>query len=502
MNAPLRRVGVVVLVLFAMLYLNLNWVQAYRADEYRNSDYNGRVLITEYERARGKIVNAQGVAVADSKETNGEYKFLRVYPFGEQYAHVLGYKPLTLASTDLEKLENDFLAGTADEQTAERLEAMFTGKKNPGGNVLLTLSKATQETAFNELKANKRGAVRGAVVALDPSTGALLAAVSMPSYDPNPLVVHDTNKASAEYNRLDKDENKPLRNRAFSETFPPGSTFKVVTSAAAMMNLGLDPGSVLQGGDSFLPPQTTVPIRNSTGVNCPDSITLKQALTVSCNTAFARLGVEKIGADRLKAMARDFGFESEPRFDRDEKTNYMGVAPSRTGAMQVSDKDTRVDPPALAQSSIGQRDVRMTPLQGAMIAATVANDGSLMRPYLVDKLQLADLTVISPTETKQIRRPLSGQVAAGLQEMMISVVQSGTGKNARINGFDVGGKTGTAENAEDALDHGWFIGFARKGGKGHMAVAVFLENAGRGGSGEAARIAGQVMKAYIAEKGL
>jgi len=268
-----------------------------------------------------------------------------------------------------------------------------------------------------------------------------------------------------------------------------------------MMNLGLDPGSVLQGGDAYQPPETGgFQIKNSTGVNCPDSITLKQALTVSCNTAFARLGVEKIGADRLKAMARDF--ESEPRFDRDEKTNYMGVAPSRTGTMQRSATDTRVDPPALAQSCIGQREVRMTPLQGAMIAATVANDGSMMRPYLVDKLQLADLTVISPTEPKQIRRPVSGQVAAGLQEMMVSVVQNGTGRNARINGFDVGGKTGTAENAEDALDHGWFIGFARKGGKGHIAVAVFLENAGRGGSGEAARIAGQVMKAYIAEKGL
>jgi peptidoglycan glycosyltransferase len=501
MNAPLRRVGVVVLVLFSMLYLNLNWVQAYRADEYRNSDYNGRVLITEYERPRGKIVNAQGVALADSKETTGEYKYLRVYPFGEQYAHVLGYKPLTLASTDLEKLENDFLAGTADEQTAERIEAMFTGEKNPGGNVLLTLSKATQEAAFNELKANKRGAVRGAVVALDPSNGALLAAVSMPSYDPNPLVVHDTNKASAAYNALDKNENKPLRNRAFSETFPPGSTFKVVTAAAAMNKLNMNPSTVIQGGDSYQPPQTSsFVIRNSTGVVCPDSITLKQALTVSCNTAFARLGVDQIGDASLKAMARDFGFESEPRFDRDDRTNYMGVAASRTGSM--STQDGRVDPPALAQSSIGQREVRMTPLQGAMIAATVANDGSLMRPYLVDKLQLADLTVISPTEPKQIRRPFSGQVASGLQEMMVSVVQSGTGRNARINGFDVGGKTGTAENAEDALDHGWFIGFARKGGKGHIAVAVFLENAGRGGSAEAARIAGLVMRAYIGEKGL
>jgi peptidoglycan glycosyltransferase len=505
MNAPLRRVGVVVLVLFALLFLNLNYRQVVMADAYRTDSHNARVQATEYERPRGKIADAKGTVLADAQSTGDSLKFLRTYPLRDEYAHVLGYKPVNLGSTSLEKLNNDFLIGTSDKQAADRIAGMFTGKEPAGGNVLLTLSKATQDTAYQALGANKLKVKSGAVVAMDPNTGALLAEVSLPSYDPNLLSTHDINAAAANYKTLNGDPAKPLLNRAVSEIYPPGSTFKIITSAAAMTaDSSLTPDSIVPGGEFYKPPQVSdFQIKNShTGV-CPDQITMKQALTVSCNTVFARMGVERVGADKLKSMAQAFGFESEPRLVEDQDHNYCGIVASHTGSMTAG-SDNRVDPPAVAQSSIGQREVKMSPLQGAMIAATVANDGKQMRPYVVDRLQNSDLSIADHTEPKTLRTPITADVAHELQDMMFSVVSAddGTGKSARISGLQVGGKTGTAQDGEEAQDHGWFIGFALKDGKPVVSVAVFLENAGKGGSAEAARIGGLVMKAYADEKGI
>jgi peptidoglycan glycosyltransferase len=495
MNAPLRRVGVVVLVLFALLFANLNWVQAYKADDYRNSDYNRRVQISEYQRQRGSIEASGGVVLAQSASTDDELKFQRSYPLGPQYAHIVGYKPVNLASTDIEKLENAYLQGNADSQVADRWLAMLTGKRTSGGNVLLTLSSTAQRVAYDQLV--NSSVHKGAVVALDPTTGAILAAVSAPGFDPNPLVSHDTEAATKAYDALDADPDKPLLNRAFSETYPPGSTFKVIDSAAAL-KAGMKPSDVIQGGPGYTPPQTTHTIPNEDGVVCPDQITLIQALTVSCNTAFSRLAVEKIGADKLKQMAQGFGFEQTPRIDQDDR-NVMGVVPSHTGSML--DPNGQVDQPTVALSAIGQSNVRMTPLQGALIAATVADGGSQMRPYLIDKELASDRTPTYVAHPHEQSQPIDASVAGDLQTMMISVVDNGTGKKARISGYQVGGKTGTAENGTGNTDHGWFIGFAMKDGKPLAAVAVFLEHAGVTGSGEAAGIAAKVMNAIIQERG-
>jgi penicillin-binding protein A len=501
MNAPLRRVGVVVLVLFGLLFANLNWVQGVKARDYRTSEYNGRVLQAEYEVERGKVI-VGGEAVAQSvPATSGDLKFQRVYPKGAPYAHLVGYKSVVLGSTAIEKLENDYLSGNADSQFADRFAEMFTGDK-PGGNVVLSLSKAAQETAYNELLNNKNKVPRAAAVAIDPKTGAILAAASIPSYDPNTVVTHDRAAALDAQKTLNADESKPLRNRVFSERYPPGSTFKVVMSAAMLAN-GETPQSVLPAGPSYAPPQTGgFTIRNASPNICPEqTTTLIQALTESCNTAFARYGAEVLGPDKIKDMAKKFGFESVPTIDLDEKNTCFLVAASETGSMLT--KEGKPDPPAVAQSSIGQRDVVMTPLQGALIAATVANGGKQMRPYLVQQLKASDLTTVHYTaQPKANHEPIDGNQARDLQTMMISVVDNGSGKNARINGFRVGGKTGTAENATEAESHGWFISFAMKGNEPLIATAVFLENAGKGGSAEAARIAGQIMKAYIGEKGL
>lgn len=500
MNAPLRRVGVVVLILFGLLFANLNWVQGVRAREYRTSDYNSRVQTAEYDVERGKII-VGGQAVAESRATTDNLKYQRAYPQALPYAHLVGYKAVNLGSTGIEKLENEYLSGNADSQFGDRIAQLFTGDK-PGGNVVLSISKAAQETAFAELGKNKVGVQKAAAVAIDPKTGAILAAASIPSYDPNPIVSHNTKSAEEAQKKLSADPNKPLRSRAFSERYPPGSTFKVIISAGALAK-GATPDTVLPAGPSYQPPQTSnFQIRNAAPSICPEpTITLRDALTVSCNTAFARYGVEQLGLDKVKETARAFGFESTPTIDRDDKNTAFLVASSEMGP--ITGPDGKVDPPALAQSCIGQREVRMTPLQGAMISAAIANGGSQMRPYLVQELKAADLTTVHYTaQPKELRRSTSPQVARDLQDMMISVVESGTGKNARINGFRVGGKTGTAENAEEAESHGWFIAFAMKGDQPIIATTVFLENAGRGGSAEAARIAGQIMRAYIAEKGI
>ncbi|MEU4692099.1 penicillin-binding protein 2 [Actinoplanes sp. NPDC023714] len=498
MNAPLRRAGVVIIVLFGLIFANLNWVQVYKADDYRTHDFNRRVTVAEYETPRG-VIEAGGTALAQNKETDDELKYLRVYPEGKVYAPVLGYKPVGLGATGIEASENDFLSGASDKLFADRLSNMFTGDNAGGGNVVLSLNTKAQEAAWKQMTNNQRGVAKGAAVAIDPSTGAIQAMVSMPSYDPNPLVDHDTEKAQKAYKALESDEDDPLINRTVGATLPPGSVFKVIVSAAALQN-GYKTTSEIEAGSSYQEGGAT--IRNSEEEVCPGSrVTLKEALTESCNTGFARLGVE-LGADKVKETAKAFGFEDEGlKVGELDNDSGLTVAASRTG--EIANPDGSTDTAALAQSSLGQRDVRMTPLQGALMAATVANGGRQMRPYLVQKLLGPDRRTIYTAEPEKLRDPINSDVADDLRDMMVSVVENGTGKRAQISGFTVGGKTGTAQNAEGANPHGWFIGFAfDDSGKAVSAVCVMLENVPGGhASAEAARIAGLIMKAAAGRGG-
>jgi penicillin-binding protein A len=501
MNAPLRRVGVVVLVLFGLLFVNLNWVQAYKADEYRTSPYNGRVQVDEYKRKRGNI-EAGGTALAVSRETDGELKYLRTYPGGPAYAHVLGYKPVNGAPTGIEQSENEFLAGTSSQLLGDRVRDLVTGDRTGGANVLLTLSRRAQETAYRQLRNNEVGAIKGAAVAIDPRTGAVQALVSMPSFEADPLASHNSEEAQEAYNALEAGENGPLRNRALGEVLPPGSTFKVVVAAAALQN-GYTTQTRIPAGTSYRPPTSGSDIRNAAASICPGppgtTVTLNEALTESCNTGFAQLGV-RLGADAVKDAARQFGFEQEDLTCGRLDAGGLPVAASRTGDME--NPDGGVDPAALAQSSIGQKDVRMTPLQGALIAAAAANSGRQMRPYLVNKLLGPDRTTTYYTANpRELRQAITPQVAGDLRSMMVSVVENGTGENARIDGYTVGGKTGTAQAGESDSDHGWFIGFAMKDEQPISAVAVLLESAGKGGSAEAARITREIIEAVIQDRG-
>jgi peptidoglycan glycosyltransferase len=491
-NAPLRRAGVVILVLFGLLFANLNWIQAYKADAYRTSDYNGRVVVAQYDRPRGDI-EAGGEFLAQSKATADTLKYLRVYPDKQAYAPVIGYRPVNIGATGIEASEDDFLSGESDALFADRIKDMFTGNNTGGGNVVLSLNTKAQEVAWKEMTHNEKDVDKGAAVAIDPRTGAVQAMVSMPSYDPNPLVTHDLKAAAAEYQKLLKDKDQPLLNRATQETLPPGSTFKTIISATALSN-GYDEDTSIPAGEEYK--ESGAVIHNDEDDVCPTATTsLKDALTVSCNTAFAQLGV-KLGADKVKGMAQAFGFEdSKLTVGNLQENTGLPVAPSHTGA--IANPDGSTDKGALAQSSIGQRDVRMTPMQGALMAATVANGGKQMRPYLVQQLLGSDRSAIYTASPQSLRTPISGDVASKLQDMMESVVSDGTGKKAKIDGFKVGGKTGTAQSAEGADPHGWFIGFAfNSKGEPVSAVCVMLENVPGGhASAEAARIAGLIMKA-------
>lgn len=248
------------------------------------------------------------------------------------------------------------------------------------------------------------------------------------------------------------------------------------------------PGHADPGRPSFKPRQTTRTITNAHPSICPESqVSLEEALRESCNTGFAQLGVA-LGPDAIKDTARDFGFEAE------DLRIPLKVAASRTGDMP--------DEPTLAQSSIGQRDVRMTPLQGAMIAACVANGGVMMKPHLVEEVRgPAGVGILETAKVAEWRTPLDSTAAGELRGMMVKVVESGTGTGAKIDGVEVGGKTGTAQNAEEAGDHGWFIGFAIKDGVPKVAVAVFLERFGENGSSRATEIAGTVMEKVLEERG-
>jgi peptidoglycan glycosyltransferase len=475
-NAPLRRVAISVLVLFTLLIINVNYIQVVRSDELRNDAGNTRVLAEEYGRERGAII-VSGTEIARSVPTDDRLEYLRQYPDGPTWAAVSGYYSLIYGSAQMERAENAILAGTDPRLTFRRLTDLFTGRDPQGGDVVLTLDPAVQQAAMSGLDG-----VAGAVVAMDPATGAILGMASTPTYDPNQLSSHDPAGIRAYAKQLDAMDRDPRLNRAIGDNFPPGSVFKVIVSAAALEE-GYEPGTEVPAPDVLTLPNTRTELKNFGGSSCaPDEKQpLIDALTVSCNTAFALLGIE-LGEDKIRDTAERFGMTGE----------RMEI-PLAVAASGVGDID---DDAALGVSSIGQRDVRMTPLQAAMIAAAVANDGDLMQPYMVDQVRAPDLTVIDRTEPEVLSEAVSTKVAGQLTEMMRSVVEKGSGRAARIPGVQVAGKTGTAEVAAGVPDHNWFIGFAPADDP-QIAVAVFVANGGGTGGDISAPIARDVIAAYL-----
>jgi peptidoglycan glycosyltransferase len=479
-NAPLRRVAISVLVLFTLLIVNVNYIQVVRSTELRDDPANTRVLAEEYDRQRGSIVVA-GNTIATSVRTEDTLTYLRQYSQGELYAAVTGYYSLIYSTSGLERAENDVLAGSDPRLFVRRLADLFTGRDPSGGDVALTIDPAVQQAAMEGL-----GDQVGAVVALDPRTGAILALASTPTYDPNQLSSHDPAAIREYWGRLGEEDPDPRTNQAIGERYPPGSVFKVVVAAAALED-GYTPETTIPAPDLLTLPGTRTTLENFGGESCNGGAdqSLIDALTISCNTAFAQLGID-LGEEKVSDMAAAFGFDGE------EYDIPLPVAGSTVGDIP--------DDAALGQSSIGQSSVQATPLQAALIAAAVANDGELMQPYLVDSIRAPDLKVIDQTTPEVRSTPVSSDVAAQLTEMMTSVVDNGSGRRAQIDGVEVAGKTGTAETGTEAADHNWFAGFAPADDP-QIAVAVFVKNGGGTGGDTSAPIAREVMQAYLDGQG-
>jgi len=451
-NGPIRRVSLVILVMFCALMLNSTYAYVFRTDSLNNNPANRRVTEAEFGTDRGAIL-VGNTAIATTKPVEDRFRFQRSYPQGELYAGVTGYYSFLYKRSGLEQTQNANLAGTSNNQLVQRLIDMATGKRPTGASVVTTLDAAAQQAAAKAL-----GDRPGAVVAIDYKTGAVKALVTSPTYDPNDLATHDLTAAQKSWEALNADANKPLSNRATREIFPPGSTFKLVVSAAALAS-GMTPDTLVDSPDSLTLPGTSRPLGNSSSCG-GTKISLEQALKVSCNTAFAGLGMQ-LGADAVRTQAQKFGFGSG------NELPDLGSATSNFPA--------KLDQAQLAQSSIGQFDVAATPLQMAMVAAGIANNGVVMQPYLVQQVRAADLTVLETARPQQFSQAMTAENAQALQRMMVAVVTDGTGTRAQIDGVRVGGKTGTALTDGKHTPYAWFVAWADNPS---VAVAVFVQDAG------------------------
>ncbi len=478
MNTPIRRIGLLVMIMFLALMAQTTWVQYGQAGDLNADSRNTRTVYHEYGRDRGPIV-VDGQPIAYSEKVKDPFKFQREYSDGELYAPVTGFFSVVFQATGMELAKNDVLNGSDDSLLWSRIRTLVTGGEQRGGTVELTLDPEAQRAAKDAF-----GDQRGAAVALDPTTGEILALVSTPSYDPNVLASHDTKQVNADYAELQERSDRPMVNRAIGgDQYPPGSTFKLIDLAMLLESGEYDADTVVDAPTRLDLPGTDRQIQNPGGLACGNNeeATLGHALTVSCNTPFAKLAME-FGADELREQAEAFGFGQDLSIP-------LRTTPSRFGDPQ--------DDPQVAMTAIGQYDVRTTPLQMAMVSAAVANDGVLMTPYLVATQRGSDLRVTYSATPEEFSRPISPATADTMTEMMIDVVNEGTGTPAQISGTKVAGKTGTAETGNENAQHAWFTAFAPADDP-QVAVAVVVENGGSLGSeATGAKVAAPIAKAVM-----
>jgi peptidoglycan glycosyltransferase len=475
-NRALRRISIAVLVMFVLLLVNVNYLQGFEPASLATKPNNARAFEAQFQYQRGNIVTSDGVTIAESKPSTDIYKYQRFYPAGPEYAPVTGDDTL-YSQSGIEYYENSVLNGSDSSLTVRNLIDLLTGKQRKGATVTLTINSKAQNAAWNALE-SLTGGKPGAVVALDPQTGAILAMASYPSYDPNVLATHNGNQLNSADKALLEQASNPLLNRAINFTWPPGSTFKIVTSSAYLTQ---NPGSTPQ-----------------TNVNSPTQLKLPQTTHIltnndqSCDTTFGSLGMT-LTAPTLNNFASLFGMNSK----------------SLKIPMPVSQSNyaipTPPSPALTAFSAIGQYSDTVTPLQEAMFAATIANGGKLMTPYLVDQVTASDLSTVEKTAQTQLSQPVSPAVAAEVGQMMLAAVQDPDGTanafNTNAVGFTMAGKTGTAQNGPNntGLNDAVFTCYAPYDNP-QIAVGVIIQGGGYGATA-AAPIAVQVIKAYLASLG-
>ncbi|MFN2526337.1 MAG: peptidoglycan D,D-transpeptidase FtsI family protein [Actinomycetota bacterium] len=465
MERQIRRVGIGLVIALIAVFAQLNYLQIFAAKRIAANPANIRRLIQEYSVKRGEIITADGETVAESKATGGRFKYQRIYPGGDLYAHTVGFYSLVYGSEGIERSFNDQLLGESRVLSMQDIEDRFLGGGSDGDDVVLTIDSVLQQAAKEAL-----GEERGAIVALDPASGAVRALYSNPSYDPNKLASHDGREVRA-FRRTLRPESpdSPLKNLATSQGYPPGSTFKVVTGSAALESGRYTPRSVFPDPVELELPLTNQTLMNFTKSSCAGGveINLFEAMRVSCDTTFAILGLEV--PNEVFETAEAYGFNERIPFDVVTQPSTFPDVPDEAE-------------PLRAYAAIGQGDTVSTPLQMALVAAAVANDGEVPRPRLVSEVIDPSGEVAETYPKEVLGRAILPETAAQIKEMMVAVVASGTGTAAAIPGVEVAGKTGTAQTGvEGENPHTWFICFA-PASRPRLAVAVIVENGGSFGS--------------------
>lgn len=501
MSRQIRVLAGVILVCYVAVFVKLNQIQVIEASDYNDRPENTRALLRDFNRPRGDIITADGVTIATSEERRADLRYQRVYPENELYAHITGYYSFRLGSTGVEREYNAQLAGRTASLQLRELSGFFRDPSSQG-DVVLTVRSEVQQAARDAL--NELGDLTGSVVALEPSTGAILAMFSTPTYDPNLVSSNDGEFAVNVKTLLDASPDKPLLSRAYQDRFFPGSTFKVVTATA-----GLESGAVTEAEPeypavrSYTPPLTNRSLSNFDGAMCGG--TLFVVLQDSCNSAFAEMAAEDLGPEPLIRAAEAAGFNDVPPIDLGRPAR--SVFPTDFGDV-VERPEDRVpvyeDTPALAQTAIGQNDVSATPLQMALVTAGIANGGRVMVPHVMSEVQARDGDVVERYDVRPWRDSMSGSTAEVLRRAMVSVVTDGTGSPVALPGFTVGAKTGTAQlGTSPPRSHAWMIAFAGpEGSEPTVAVAVMVQNvtgdSGQTGGRVAGPIARRVFEAALA----
>ena len=493
MNRQIRQVAFLVLAMFSALSLSVTSVQGlarpaiwepWSSNNALNSDgRNSRTVNRDFDTDRGPILLAdQTTAASTEKSENGQGSddYQRVYANGPLYAPVTGYfSPAFASMTGMEQAGNSVLNGDDPSLFSSRIKTLVTGGSQRGGAVQLTIDPEIQQAAYDALAGRE-----GAVVALDPSTGAILAMVSSPSYDPSAFASQDANAANEASKTLSEDSSRPLDNRAIAgNRYPPGSTFKIITTAAALRTGKITPDAEVDAPDTITLPGTSHSLENYGGESCGGRTSFSHAFAQSCNTPFAQLAMD-VGEEELAKEAHNWGFDSDLSIP-------LKVTPS---VYPHNDSQAQT-----AMAGIGQASVQATPLMMAMVAATVANDGEQMTPYLVSRTLDPDLNEVSTTSKKVARTPIDSATAKSLSSLMQTAVTEGTGTNAQVAGVQVAGKTGTAETGSDTGPTTWFAGFAGTDiNKPQIALAVVLDgNADTEDNATGGKVAGPVAAQII-----
>lgn len=484
MNKQLRRLGAGILVCYLALFAMVNWVQVFHAGTLNEHPTNTRKIVRDFSRPRGQIIAADGPVLAKTVPSapGDQFPLQRTYPEADLFGHITGTFNFNFGATGVEDTYNDELSGSTVSQEYETLRDLFVDRENTG-DVTLTMRKDVQQLARDAL-----GPQKGSVVVLDPRNGAILGMWSFPSYDPNPLASHDLTAAGNVKAFLEASPDRPLRGRAWQERFFPGSTFKVVTGSIGVETGAVTPEDPVFPTEREYKPPDGNPIQNFAGRSGPESCggPLLDVLRESCNSAFARMGAEVIGQENMQIGVKRFGFNTQMPIDLPNPavSNFP---------------DTKNSKAFLGQASIGQFDTAASPLEMALVAAAVANNGVIMTPHVMKEIRDTNGKVIKTFEAKQWLQAMNPQTAATMRQAMIGVVQGGTGTAAQIPGIEIGGKTGTAQlGTEPATSEAWFICFAGPPGQQpSVAVAVLVEGEPGVSEGTGGRIAAPIAKTLV-----